>query len=132
MLSEPEASGRVVRIDGEFAEVAIPRSERCKSCGICPFSGGDSVLLRIRMDVPVKVGDRVKIRTEDRYVILSAFILYIVPVIALLVGYLVGNLLFSSEIFKVILGFLFMGFSFLVNRIIDKKVKFPQIIEPIE
>ncbi len=132
MLSEPETIGRVVRIDGEFAEVAIPRSERCKSCGICPFSGNDSVLLRIQMNAPVKVGDRVKIRTEDRYVILSAFILYIFPIIALLVGYLVGNLIFSSEIFKVIFGFLSMGLSFWVNRIIDKKVKFPQIVEPIE
>lgn len=132
MLSEPETSGRVVRIDGEFVEVAIPRNERCKSCGICPFSAGDNVLLRIRMDVPVKVGDKVKIRTEDKYVILSAFILYIFPVIALLVGYLVGNLLFPSEIFKVFFGFLFMGISFLINRIIDKKVRFPQIIEQTE
>lgn len=132
MLSEPETNGRVVRIDGDFVEVAIPRSERCKSCGICPFGKDDTILLRIQMSTPVKVGDRVRVKTEDRYVILSAFILYIVPVIALLGGYILGGLFSTSEIFKIIFGFLFMGISFFVNRIIDKKVKFPQIIEPIE
>lgn len=132
MLSEPETNGRVVKIDGKFVEVAIPRSERCKSCGICPFGKDDTVLLRIQMNTPVKVGDKVKVKTEDKYVILSAFILYIVPVIALLGGYLLGGLFFSSEVFKIIFGFSFMGISFLINRIIDKKVKFPQIIEPIE
>ncbi|MCX7794996.1 MAG: SoxR reducing system RseC family protein [bacterium] len=132
MLSEPETSGRVIRIEGDFVEIAIPRSERCKSCGICPFGKDDTVLLRIQMSTPVKIGDRVKIRTEDKYIILSAFILYIVPVIALLMGYILGGTFFSLEIFKIISGFLFMGISFWVNRIIDKKLRFPQIVEPIE
>lgn len=84
------------------------------------------------MDTPLKIGDRVKIKTEDKYVITSAFILYIVPVIALIGGYFLGGLISSSEVFKIIFGFLFMGVSFLVNRFIDKRVRFPQVIEPIE
>ncbi|MGC8971301.1 MAG: SoxR reducing system RseC family protein [bacterium] len=132
MLSEPETIGRVVRIDGEFVEVSIPRSERCKACGICPLGENDTVLLRFKVDTPLKIGDKVKVRTEDRYVIASAFILYIVPVIALICGYLLGGLISSSEVFKIVFGFLFMGVSFLVNRFIDKKIKFPQVIEPIE
>jgi len=132
MLSEPETTGRVVRIDGEFVEISIPRSKRCKACGICPLGENNTVLLRFKVDTPLKIGDRVKIKTEDKYVITSAFILYIVPVIALIGGYFLGGLISSSEVFKIIFGFLFMGVSFLVNRFIDKRVRFPQVIEPIE
>lgn len=132
MLSEPSSTGRVVRIEGDTAEIAIPRSERCKSCGICPLSSDDSVLLRVRVDKEVKVGDKVKIKTKDRYVILSAFIVYIIPVIALIIGYFLGDFLFSTETLKIGLGFLFMVISFLVNKIIDKRVRFPQEIEVVD
>jgi len=132
MLSEPEAIGRIVKIDGDFVEISIPRSERCKACGICPLGGNDTVLLRVKSNIPLKVGERVRVRTEDRYVILSAFILYIIPVIALIGGYFLGGLVSSSEVFRIVFGFLFMGISFWVNRFIDKKVKFPQVLEPVE
>ncbi len=131
MLSEPVSSGKVVKVEGDTVEIAVPRSERCKSCGICPLSADGSVLLKVNVDRDVKVGDEVKIRTKDKYVILSAFIIYIIPVIALITGYFLGGLLFSSELLKIVSGFLFMGTSFLIDRFLDKKVRFPQEIELI-
>lgn len=131
MLSEPISTGRVVRIEGDAVEIAVPRNEKCKSCGICPLTENGLVLLKVKADTQVKVGDRVRIKTKDRYVILSAFILYIIPVIALIFGYFLGGIFFSPEPLKIIFGFLFMGISFAVNRVLDKKIKFPQEIELI-
>lgn len=132
MLTEPSLNGRVVRVEGDIVEIAVPRSERCKSCGICPIASDGTILLKVKLDGQVKVGDEVKVMTKDRYVILSAFIVYIIPVIALIIGYFLGDSLFSSEPLKIGFGFLFMGISFLINRIIDKKVRFPQEIEVID
>jgi sigma-E factor negative regulatory protein RseC len=132
MLNEPVSNGKVVRKEGPIVDVLVSKSERCKSCGICFSMGNDKILIRAKTDNPVEIGEEVKIYTEDKYVILSAFILYVVPVIAMLFGYFLGGIFFSKETWKIIFGFSFMGIAFAFNRFIDKKVKFPQKVEPIK
>ncbi|MGB9682082.1 MAG: SoxR reducing system RseC family protein [bacterium] len=132
MLNEPVSNGKVVRKDGDMVDILVARSERCKSCGLCFSMGNDKILIRVKTDSPVEIGEEVRIFTEDRYVILSAFILYIVPVIALILGYFLGSIFSNKEPFKIVSGFLFMGLAFIFNRFIDKRVRFPQRVEPIK
>jgi len=132
MLNEPVSNGKVIRKEGEMVDILVARSERCKSCGLCFAMGNDKILIRAKTDKPLEIGEEVRIFTEDRYVMLSALILYILPVIALILGYFFGGIFSSKESWKIVSGFSFMGLTFIFNRFIDKRVKFPQKVEPIK
>lgn len=106
------------------AEVEITRSsscgENCASCGLCP--GKTAKVLAVN-DINAAVGDTVIIDMPDSRVLGAAFLVYIVPLIMLIIGYFSGHALFNSEIAGIITGFLFMAAAFTTIICIDKKIK---------
>ena len=117
-------NGIVKKIKDNMAEVEIQRSsacgESCASCGLCP---GQTAVVTASNDIHATVGDRVTIDMADKKVLGAAFLVYIVPLIALIAGYFIGYAAFKSELPSVGIGFLLMAVTFGIIILCDKKLK---------
>jgi len=84
--------GCVVSVKDDAAVVAMPMSGACEKCGMCMMSGdGREVMLLAKNDAGAGDGDTVEIEIAAGRVVASAFLIYMVPVIMTIIGFLVGN-----------------------------------------
>ncbi len=84
--------GCVASVEGDAAVVAMPGSSNCEQCGICLMAQeGREFLLLARNSAGARPGDTVEVEVEAGRVVAAAFAVYMVPVIATIGGFLVGN-----------------------------------------
>ncbi|WP_430886304.1 SoxR reducing system RseC family protein [Fusibacter sp. JL216-2] len=90
-------NGVVTEVKGERAVVQLLRHTACGECGACQL-GDDSKQIRIECanEVGAQVGEFVEIDLESPNVLGAAFIMYMIPLVALLVGVLGGTLIFGA------------------------------------
>lgn len=126
-------TGIVKKRKGSAAEVEIVRSsacgDNCASCGLCP---GRKAVLEAENAADAAEGDTVVIDMADKKVLCAAFLVYIVPVAALIIGYIAGEALFGGEAAGITAGFLLMILTFILIILTDKKRKIkytPRIVE---
>lgn len=81
-------------IDG-MAWVKTTRSGACKHCSAkdsCSTQGGgESMLIKVENQVCARVGDRVVLTLKTASLLKAAFMIYIFPILAMLVGAMVGG-----------------------------------------
>lgn len=121
--------GIIDKISGRNAFVRIQRSSSCASC-----ESRDSCEVHKGKPMEVEVGNRLKAHEKDlveismpsgTFLILSLYV-YFIPVAALIGGAYVGGTFLAPRLglnatgCSVVLGFLFMGISFLLLRHFDK------------
>ncbi len=91
-----EQYGRVLkRLDGEKVLVMVRRHSACRNCGGC----GGTMKGRTSNDAFVEAQDllgapkgaEVRLETETKNVLLSAFLLYLLPLAGLLIGLIAGR-----------------------------------------
>ncbi len=115
-------SGIVKKTSGKNADVEITRSsacaENCASCGLCP---GKTAVVTAANDVGAAAGDTVVIDMADSKVLGAAFLVYIVPVITLIAGYLIGEAISGKESAGIVTGFILMILTFAAIILTDKK-----------
>lgn len=91
-----EESGTVIELKpNRIAVVLCQKSSACNHCASkssC-ISGDDKGSMQVDAHNPLnaKIGDRVKLVTSSRVFLRSSFILYIVPLIALVIGAVAGQ-----------------------------------------
>lgn len=116
--------GIVRKLNKNTVDVEIHRSsacgESCASCGLCP---GTETITAAENTLNAVVGDRVIIDMSDKKVLGAAFLVYIIPIIMLIIGYAVGSAVFHKESIAIVSGFLLMVLTFAVIILIDKKIK---------
>lgn len=128
--------GRVSKLhsNGKYARVSFTRREDCEKCGMCmKHKDAMTVSLNVRNTLSAKVGDEVAIEMKDGFVLKSAFIVYLLPII------LVGLTLFLSQkldeitLFILVIADLLVGLciSFFVDRAIRKKGKLAPVMKEI-
>lgn len=98
-----EEIGTVVELGSKrTARVLCQKSSLCHHCassGACSLGDDDrSRVVEVANPLGAKVGDRVRIVTSTRMFLQSSFILYIVPLLALVVGAVAGKLVGESLI----------------------------------
>jgi sigma-E factor negative regulatory protein RseC len=84
--------GIVTKVDGALAEVRTMKSAACEACsakGFC-HDGGREMTVSVLNTVQARPGDRVRLEIATGAFVKVMFLLYIVPVLALLVGALAG------------------------------------------
>ncbi len=138
-----EEIGIVKSIDGVTAKVAVERQSACDTCeqSSCHIMDNETEVeaLNIAKAVP---GQKVKISMKPYTYLKGTILIYGVPVIALIIGAILGKELLSShfegidpDILSAIGGFSLLIFSFIVIRLItgrmEKKEKFQPVIEEI-
>lgn len=126
-----EQIGYVNKIDGNTAQVVVRRvslcGDKCTSCkGSCNVPG---ISVNIENVLGAKEGDFVEVRMKTKTVLKSAFLVYAIPLVMLIIGITAGisifkNLGFSNyESYGFLTGLIFLGISYIVLRKIDNYIK---------
>ena len=74
--------------DNNIAKVELQRSSSCEGCSIC--SSGKPIILRALNNINAQKGDSVVIEVEELKKGVNFFV-YIIPLICLIVGYVIGD-----------------------------------------
>jgi sigma-E factor negative regulatory protein RseC len=119
--------GCVRSASGDTAMVAMPMSGECKKCGICAVAaGGKEVLLEATNAVGASQGDTVEIEIAAGRVVAAAFIVYMIPIIMTIVGFLIGNVITGGDAdatLPIVLAVVFLVVSFLLVWTYDRRLR---------
>ena len=135
--------GKVIEEKGKYAVVKMKRTEACDKCRACSMGAeGKDMFIEGENLCQATVGDLVKISLEQSSFISAVFIMYTVPLIALLigigVGYGIGSFFYISwvEYLAIAIGFLFTGVTYLWIRLNESKFEQkkyrPKILEIVK
>lgn len=117
-------------VSPEVAEISLLRQmdcKHCENCGTCPQKPGTEMLAFASNTIGARTGDVVEVESAAGSSIGIAVIVYLVPCVFLMLGYLLGQALHLSELASVGVGALgiFVGFlpAVLLNRAISRSKK---------
>lgn len=103
---DKQQEGVVLEIIGNLAKVKTSRHNDCENCGACP--GNSAMVLEALNTVGAKPGQRVAVEVQEINMLKAAFIVYILPLIAVFVGALLGGI-FAQKIGNESIWFQVMG-----------------------
>lgn len=137
-----ERVGKVIEKKGSRALVLMRRHTICENCGVCDgiLGGPDLKDSQFEVENPVnaEVGEMVKIEVDDSKLLLMSFVLYLIPVFALVAGILLGvniapaiNFAGDHILFSAGMGLVMALFSFLIIRFWDKTKKDDKRYKPV-
>jgi sigma-E factor negative regulatory protein RseC len=140
-----EEYGSVVELKGKMTAVVLAqKSSFCKNCASmqsCQVGDDNrSMLVEAHNLIGAEVGHKVRLVTSTKSFLQSSFLLYIVPLIALIVGAVAGHLIGESmaagpdpNLLAALIGTAFLVGSFFVIRIgsraIPREAFMPRIVE---
>lgn len=140
-----EEVGTVVELKSKLVAVVMcTKSSLCENCatnGNCAIGDdGNTRLIEVQNPVNAEVGEQVRIATTTKSFLQSSFLLYIVPLIALVVGAITGKLVgenvstgLDPNLLSAVFGVFFMAGSFVILRVgssvLNKESYMPKIIE---
>lgn len=109
-------TGKVVRFEKGRPLVCFDRLAACESCRAC-MESKTQTLVRVLGDA--EIGDIVEVELPDRRVLTLSVIMYILPIVALILGLAVGNRFFAEQGVAFLIGLLSLGVAFLAVKIFD-------------
>ena len=113
--------GIVENIEGTKITVKIQRDSACgENCAMCNACPGKDMLVTLESDLDLSEGDKVKLETNTKCVLLSAFCVYILPIVLLIVGY---------ALYTLYLGIILMILSFTIMLQADKMLSKKRLIK---
>jgi sigma-E factor negative regulatory protein RseC len=84
-----QQEGIVIGIENGLAKVKTSRHSDCENCGSCP--GSTALVLEARNPLGARPGQRVLIEVKELSMVKSAFVVYMLPVIAVFCGAMLGG-----------------------------------------
>jgi sigma-E factor negative regulatory protein RseC len=140
-----EEIGTVIELKSRLnAVVMCQKSSLCENCatdGNCVLGDDDKTrLIEVQNPLGATVGEQVRIATTTKSFLQSSFLLYIVPLIALVIGAIVGKLVgenlavgLKPDLLSAVFGVFFMIGSFVILRVgtsaLLKENYMPKIVE---
>lgn len=124
--------GTVFRIDQGIVRIMIDRKQACVGCHMCHNGKDGTYMIAKAKDLMgVSIGDVVRIESSIKVSPVKAgFILYIIPILLLILGYFLGKTLtqligidLAGESSGIISGFSLMGLAYLVIYLLTHKGK---------
>jgi sigma-E factor negative regulatory protein RseC len=116
--------GLVRQVTGGKAVVEIQRGSACSQCHAeCACSGEEPHTMRVeaRDPIGVRIDQCVQLSIENASVLRASFVVYMVPLFALISGVLVGEYLGRifgiNNLLEVVCGFGALGLSLIVVRV---------------
>ena len=124
----------VKRLDEEKVLVKARRHTACKSCGKCGGAQKDNTsneaVVEARDPLGVSPGTEVTLEADSKTVLLGAFLVYLLPVLALIIGLAAGIELAvalevpgNPDLWGLLWGLVLMTAIFLLLRWRDNKIK---------
>ncbi len=117
-----EDVGKVIQVSGSHAKVEIQRGGGCGSCamrGFC-FKKGEPAVFDVQTELPLKVGDLVSLDIAPSMRVLSALLVFGLPLAMLFIAFIVARL-YLTELISVLIAFGAMALSFIVIGCLDRK-----------
>jgi len=142
-----EENGTVVELKGKH--VALVMCEKSSSCKNCPSmesckvsDDNRSMIVESHNTIGADVGDRVRLAISSKKFLSSSFLVYIVPLVALIIGAVIGEMIGSGlengvnpDLFAAVFGLAFLVGSFLIIKVatkaIPKDTYLPRIIAKV-
>lgn len=122
MVGDETQIGFVQSMDGDIATVVMISQDGCSSCSMHSFCGTNDKCAEhyIKTDMDIKTGDKVILFIDPAKRIISALLLFLFPILLMITFYYIGASFFSENmaVASAIVG---LAFSFVINRVIDKK-----------
>ncbi|NLJ65603.1 MAG: SoxR reducing system RseC family protein [Christensenellaceae bacterium] len=109
-------TGKVVKFEKGRPLVCFDRLAACESCGAC-MESKTQTLVRVLGDADV--GDIVEVALPDKRVLTLSVIMYILPILALIIGLFVGNRFFAEQGTAFLVGLGSLGVAFLAVKLFD-------------
>ncbi|MBF4693736.1 SoxR reducing system RseC family protein [Fusibacter ferrireducens] len=121
-------TGIIVKEMGQYSKVKLMRHTACGNCGACHLGDDQKDVHLIALnDVHGEEGDLVEVVMGTDSVLKAAFIMYIIPLAALLIGVFLGQPIFGMmnlsniEVPSALLGLVLMVGTYLVIKKNDQK-----------
>lgn len=111
--------------DNNCIYVELENHDSCNSCAISGMCNANKKDKRIKIPTEDKylIGDKIKIRIEPKLRILSSLILFLFPILSMIIFYLIGSLLLSlNEDLSIIVSLVGLLLSGIIIYLIDKKL----------
>lgn len=116
-----------------MAKVKMGRHNECKNCGACP--GDNTLIIEAQNLIGAKAGQRVILEVKETNMLLAAFVVYILPLLAILAGILIGyeiasKLAYSVQEFEIgggIVAFILSAFNI---KVFDKLAHNSEKMQP--
>ena len=129
-----ESEGIVIETTEGFAKVKASRHGDCKNCGACP--GDNATVVDAKNPIGAKAGEHVIFEIREQNVIKAAFIVYIMPIISIFLGVLVGTWIFDfvgfyEMVFKVAGGLVFFIISLIYIKVFDRATAKDDASKPV-
>lgn len=126
--------GLVIEAMGSTAKIKTGRHNDCKNCGACP--GDNTVIVCAKNQKGAVPGQRVVFEVKENHVLMAAFITFILPLIVVFVGVMLGDFVgHSIGVFR--LGFEILGgvLSFILAivfiKLLDSNVSGREQSQPV-
>lgn len=88
--------GIILKISGDRALVALEPTTQCQACGACRFSDTDrKMMAEAGNPIGAKAGDLVAVELEPKLLLTAAFVVYMLPLLMMFIGYALGFWLVS-------------------------------------
>ena len=115
--------GLVIEVIDDVAKIKVGRHSDCSNCGACP--GNDSVIISANNKIGAKVGQRVDFEVKEVNVLIGAFVVFVLPLIAAFVGVLLGRLIgkyigSNINVFQIVGGIIAFLLSMIFVKLFDK------------
>lgn len=114
--------GEVIDIKNTVATVKLKRVEACAKCKACTQGMTEQEMLLRGKGENLSIGDTVSITLSTDKMLTAVYVLYGVPLLAMLLGFFIGFLLFG-EIGSFLFGMFFLGISYISIKLSEKKRK---------
>ena len=110
------------------AKVVFDRKSACDKCGMCLTAKGEKmkVYVEVKNTLGAKVGDKVGVAMNDKFVLRAAFIVYIIPVVLIGAGLAIFHKFSDLILLGVVAVALLLGVAIgvTIDRSIRKKGTF--------
>ncbi|BAI79810.1 conserved hypothetical protein [Deferribacter desulfuricans SSM1] len=114
--------GKVIEVNGNKVVVSVVQFAGCSHCesrDTCAVASGKSFQVELVTDKAVKVGDVVELYMMKREIYKNGFLAYILPVVALMFGAIIGSYIdknFGNGYIAPLLSLLFLAIYFVGLR----------------
>lgn len=105
--------GQVIELKANIAVVKMERTEACAKCRACEGLGKHEMVIEAKNLCDADVGDTVEIDLESQNFLKAIGIMYGIPLITLMLGFVIGYILIKNEFLSFALGIIFMLLTYL-------------------
>lgn len=127
------SQGKVVSIEGDKLKVSVDVGTECLGCpskSHCNMGDGKGKTISVINLCGAEVNDHIIFETEPSKVLISSFLIWILPIISMFVGYFVV-INFAQGFWPVLAAMVFLFLSFFLLRIIDKAISGGKSFYPV-